>query len=111
MNTTPRATAVALGIRLEVVTVVWMTVEAGVAIVAGLMARSVLLAAFGVHIRRRDRAGRDPIVTPSVFGKRGYTGGLLVLTAFFSGDHVREAVSPPSVMRYLSPLISSRRSL
>ncbi|TMC71879.1 MAG: glycosyltransferase [Chloroflexi bacterium] len=48
MNTTPRATAVALGIRLEVVTVVWMTVEAGVAIVAGLMARSVLLAAFGV---------------------------------------------------------------
>jgi EmrB/QacA subfamily drug resistance transporter len=52
----------------------------------GMMAASVaLLGVFAVHIRRRDRAGRDPIVTPSVFSKRGYTGGLLVLVAFFSG--------------------------
>lgn len=46
-DTTTRATAVALGIRLEVATVVWMTVEAAIALAAGLMARSVLLAAFG----------------------------------------------------------------
>jgi divalent metal cation (Fe/Co/Zn/Cd) transporter len=47
MDTTARTQAIALGIRLEVVTVVWMTVEAAVAILAGLMARSVLLTAFG----------------------------------------------------------------
>ena len=47
MNTTSRSAAVALGIRLEVVTVVWMTAEAAIALIAGLLARSVLLAAFG----------------------------------------------------------------
>jgi divalent metal cation (Fe/Co/Zn/Cd) transporter len=47
MDTTSRTHAIALGIRLEVVTVAWMAVEAAVAIVAGLMARSVLLTAFG----------------------------------------------------------------
>jgi divalent metal cation (Fe/Co/Zn/Cd) transporter len=48
MVPTSRAAAVALGIRLEVVTVVWMTAEAGIALVAGLMAGSVLLVAFGL---------------------------------------------------------------
>ncbi|HZK75199.1 MAG TPA: cation transporter [Clostridia bacterium] len=43
----PRAAAVALGIRLEIATVAWMTAEAVLALAAGLMARSVLLAAFG----------------------------------------------------------------
>ena len=47
MGTASRATAIALGIRLEVATVVWMTAEAAIALAAGLMARSVLLAAFG----------------------------------------------------------------
>ena len=47
MDTTPRARAVTLGIRLEVVTVIWMTVEAVAALAAAVMARSVLLAAFG----------------------------------------------------------------
>jgi divalent metal cation (Fe/Co/Zn/Cd) transporter len=47
MATTSRATALAFGIRLEVATVVWMTAEAAIALAAGLMARSVLLAAFG----------------------------------------------------------------
>lgn len=47
MDTTSRSAAVALGIRLEVVTVVWMTAEAAIALIAGLLARSVLLAAFG----------------------------------------------------------------
>jgi divalent metal cation (Fe/Co/Zn/Cd) transporter len=47
MATTSRATALAFGIRLEVATVVWMTAEAAIALAAGLVARSVLLAAFG----------------------------------------------------------------
>jgi divalent metal cation (Fe/Co/Zn/Cd) transporter len=47
MDTTSRSAAVALGIRLEVATVVWMAAEAAIALVAGLTARSVLLATFG----------------------------------------------------------------
>jgi divalent metal cation (Fe/Co/Zn/Cd) transporter len=47
MDTTSRTAAVALGIRLEIATVVWMAAEASIALIAGLMARSVLLAAFG----------------------------------------------------------------
>jgi len=47
MVDTSRAAAVALGTRLEVVTVVWMAAEAAIALIAGLMARSVLLGAFG----------------------------------------------------------------
>ena len=48
MDTSARAAAVALGIRLEIATVVWMAAEAAIALIAGLMARSVLLAAFGL---------------------------------------------------------------
>jgi divalent metal cation (Fe/Co/Zn/Cd) transporter len=47
VDTSSRSAAVALGLRLEVITVAWMTAEAGIALVAGLMAGSVLLAAFG----------------------------------------------------------------
>jgi divalent metal cation (Fe/Co/Zn/Cd) transporter len=47
MDTTSRPAAVTLAIRLEVATVVWMAAEAAIALIAGLMARSVLLAAFG----------------------------------------------------------------
>jgi divalent metal cation (Fe/Co/Zn/Cd) transporter len=42
-----RRAAVRLGVRLELITVVWMAVEAVVAIGAGIAARSVLLTAFG----------------------------------------------------------------
>jgi len=42
-----RRAAVRVGVRLELVTVVWMVVEAVVAIGAGIAARSVLLTAFG----------------------------------------------------------------
>jgi len=42
-----RQGAVRVGVRLEVVTVVWMAVEAVLAIGAGVVARSVLLTAFG----------------------------------------------------------------
>jgi len=42
-----RGGALRLGVRLEVVTVLWMALEAVVAIGAGVVARSVLLTAFG----------------------------------------------------------------
>ncbi len=42
-----RAQAVRTGIRLELITVAWMAVEAALAIGAGIAARSVLLTAFG----------------------------------------------------------------
>jgi EmrB/QacA subfamily drug resistance transporter len=45
----------------------------------------LLLVTFGMHQRARDRAGLDPLVTPSVFAHRGYSGGLLFATLFFSG--------------------------
>jgi len=43
-----REDAVHAGVRIEIVTVVWMTVEAIVAIAAGVLSRSVLLTAFGI---------------------------------------------------------------
>jgi divalent metal cation (Fe/Co/Zn/Cd) transporter len=42
-----RATLVRAGVRIEIVTVIWMTLEAVLAIGAGVAARSVLLTAFG----------------------------------------------------------------
>ena len=43
-----RATAVQLGIRIEVITIIWMVVEMTVSIVAGIAAGSILLTAFGI---------------------------------------------------------------
>src|SRR2546428_3851664 len=43
-----RSAALSRGVRLEVVTIAWMFVEAIVALGAGIAARSVLLTAFGV---------------------------------------------------------------
>jgi len=43
-----RAADVRAGVNVELITVVWMIVEAAVAIAAGLVARSVLLTAFGL---------------------------------------------------------------
>ncbi|GAA0359785.1 MFS transporter [Actinoallomurus spadix] len=40
---------------------------------------------FGWYEARTKRAGGDPLVVPSLFHKRGYTGGLIVGTVFFSG--------------------------
>jgi EmrB/QacA subfamily drug resistance transporter len=46
---------------------------------------AVLLVVFGLYQLARDRAGRDPLVTPSVFSHRGYTFGLLFAIVFFAG--------------------------
>lgn len=43
-----RSAAVSRGVRLEIVTVIWMAAEAVLALGAGIAARSVLLTAFGV---------------------------------------------------------------
>jgi len=48
MEAAERRAAVAIGIRLEVVTIGWMLAEAVLAIAAGIAARSVLLTAFGL---------------------------------------------------------------
>src|SRR5690242_1660425 len=43
-----RTAAAQAGVRIEQITIVWMTLEALVAIGAGILARSVLLTAFGI---------------------------------------------------------------
>ncbi|MDN3355961.1 MFS transporter [Actinomadura sp. DC4] len=40
---------------------------------------------FGWYESRKHRAGGDPLVVPSLFRKRGFTGGLIVGMVFFSG--------------------------
>ncbi|MGA8115240.1 MAG: MFS transporter [Actinocatenispora sp.] len=49
-----------------------------------LVVGGALLAAFAVHQRRRHRAGRATLITPSVFAKRSYTGGLILGAVFFT---------------------------
>jgi EmrB/QacA subfamily drug resistance transporter len=55
---------------------VWMFVM----LAAGL----VVFGLFGVFEGRRERAGLDPLVTPSLFRKRAFTGGLALGLVFFS---------------------------
>ena len=43
------AATVRSGIRAEIVTIVWMAIEAVVAVVAGVRAHSVLVTAFGIE--------------------------------------------------------------
>ena len=50
------------------------------------MGGSVLLfALFGWYTKRVAAAGADPLVTPSLFRKRAFVGGLIAGMAFFSG--------------------------
>lgn len=48
MDLAARAAAIRVGVRLELLTIAWMVIEAALAIAAGIAARSVLLTAFGV---------------------------------------------------------------
>ena len=49
------------------------------------MAASVaVFALFGWTQVRKQRAGGDPLIVPSLFRKRGFTGGLIMGLAFFS---------------------------
>ncbi|MBL1106509.1 MFS transporter [Streptomyces sp. 5-8] len=50
-----------------------------------MMAASVLVfVAFGVYESRLSKAGRDPLVVPSLFRKRGFSGGMALGLVFFS---------------------------
>ena len=43
-----RSSALRAALRLEIITVVWMVIEAAVAVAAGIVAGSLLLVAFGI---------------------------------------------------------------
>ncbi|MFC7385567.1 MFS transporter [Sphaerisporangium rhizosphaerae] len=45
----------------------------------------VVFAVFGWYESRKARAGGDPLVVPSLFRKRAFTGGLVTGLVFFSG--------------------------
>jgi divalent metal cation (Fe/Co/Zn/Cd) transporter len=47
-TTTPRARQLRLGVEIEVVTILWMTLEASVALIVGFTTRSVSLQGFGI---------------------------------------------------------------
>ncbi|MFG1995888.1 MFS transporter [Actinoplanes sp. NPDC048988] len=44
----------------------------------------VVFGLFAVYEARRERTGRDPLVTPSLFRKRAFSGGLAVGLVFFA---------------------------
>jgi len=44
----------------------------------------VVFGLFGAYESRRERTGRDPLVTPSLFRKRAFTSGLLLGLVFFA---------------------------
>jgi MFS family permease len=52
---------------------------------ASIAAGVVLFAVFARHLRRRKRAGLDPLIEPSIFAHRGYSAGALVLMLYFGG--------------------------
>jgi EmrB/QacA subfamily drug resistance transporter len=52
---------------------------------AAMGASAVVLAAFVVLERRREAAGVSPLVTPSLFRKRAFSGGLVTALVFFAG--------------------------
>jgi MFS family permease len=49
-----------------------------------LAAGAALLAVFGLHIRARDRRGNDPLVLPSIFRRRAFSGGMVFSLAAFT---------------------------
>jgi EmrB/QacA subfamily drug resistance transporter len=50
-----------------------------------MAAGGILFVVFGLHERARERNGRDPLVTTSIFAKRAYVSGAVVLLTFFAG--------------------------
>ena len=50
-----------------------------------LAAAVAVFGLFGWYESRKRRAGGDPLVVPSLFRKRGFTGGLIVGLVFFAG--------------------------
>ncbi|MEV4170869.1 MFS transporter [Nonomuraea sp. NPDC049709] len=50
-----------------------------------MAASIVMFAVFGRYESRRAASGRDPLITPTLFRKRAFTGGMVAGLAFFSG--------------------------
>ncbi|WP_219471961.1 MFS transporter [Nonomuraea rhizosphaerae] len=50
-----------------------------------MAASAAVFALFGWYETRRANSGKDPLVTPGLFRKRAFTGGLVAGLAFFSG--------------------------
>ncbi|MFD1535742.1 MFS transporter [Nonomuraea guangzhouensis] len=50
-----------------------------------MAASIVVFAVFGRYESRRAASGKDPLITPSLFRKRAFTGGLVAGLAFFTG--------------------------
>ena len=70
MEVVQRTAALRSGVRLEVVTVVWMALEAVLAIGAGIAARSVLLTAFGLDSVIELLSGVTLLWRPSTIANR-----------------------------------------
>ncbi len=45
----------------------------------------MLLVVFALYERARDRAGRDPLVLPSLFRRRAFSGGMVLGLVWFTG--------------------------
>ena len=52
---------------------------------ASIAASLGLFGAFALHLQRRKRSTKDPLIEPSVFTHRGYSAGALVLMLYFGG--------------------------
>jgi EmrB/QacA subfamily drug resistance transporter len=52
---------------------------------ASIAASLLVLAAFVLYERRRERTSRSPLVTPSLFRKRAFSAGLVTALVFFAG--------------------------
>lgn len=92
-----RTADIRAGVKVELITVLWMTVEAAIAIGAGLLARSVLLTAFGLDSVIELVSGGALLWRLSVEARRGslerveraehraawITGGALVLLCIY----------------------------
>lgn len=98
-----RAAAVSRALRLEVLTIVWMSIEAIGAITSGLLARSTLLLAFGIDsvielvsagvLFRRlklEATGTDTCKLEATEARAGRIGGtlLFILAAYVVGTSI-----------------------
>jgi EmrB/QacA subfamily drug resistance transporter len=52
---------------------------------ASMAAAIAILGLFTLYERRRERTGKSPLVTPSLFRKRAFSAGLVTALVFFAG--------------------------
>ena len=111
-ETSGRDAMVRAGVRAEVVTIVWMIVEAVVAVVAGVQARSILVTAFGIDsvielvsaavLLWRIKNESSPRAEAIERRAAAISGGLLVLLCLFIATS-----SVVGILRHIVPDPSS----